>query len=239
VALGTHVNHSINDADEKDLQLGGILASPMEAVKYKPETRDSINRDMLKHYAHARSLEPDLARANRVAKSYHNWRDVLLIAGFATLRKGFRPSERVHIPDNECNAADRASAGQPRQHNTPIRRNNENPSGPASHVIVESIHKFGFTNTGHERPDQSTAKRHKLTVFIHRNNLLVRDRRFARNRFSIAFQFAVCFLLFVVTRPRRNGTDITAAIRIRRCGSCVQRPRSCAKFAFGSSMLRR
>jgi hypothetical protein len=100
VALGTHVNHSINDADEKDLQLGGILASPMEAVKYKPETRDSINRDMLKHYAHARSLEPDLARANRVAKSYHNWRDVLLIAGFATifLAKVLQPYEKDFVP---------------------------------------------------------------------------------------------------------------------------------------------
>lgn len=139
VALGTQINHTINDSDEKATQLGGIMADPHEKMKYKPEALESINRDMLKHYGHARSLEGSLVRTNYVAKAFHTWRDNLLIAGFAAIffAKLLQPYEADSVPARDeiyriMNVSPPPQRPQATQYSTPTQ-----PAGTAKNQLTQ------------------------------------------------------------------------------------------------------
>lgn len=78
---GTHINHDLNDSEEKSCQLAEMLKDP----KYDEAARQILLRDIQKHRLRVNTLETQLTKASVLARRNYIWRDTFLILGFLAI----------------------------------------------------------------------------------------------------------------------------------------------------------
>lgn len=102
-ALGTQINHLINDHEEKASQLAKATGTEPNDAAINSQVRQLMVYDMKKHVAEALALDPRLDAANALAKNHYSLRDFFLMCGFACifLAKLLQPYEADYIPPKD------------------------------------------------------------------------------------------------------------------------------------------
>jgi hypothetical protein len=84
---GTHINHGLNDSEEKSLKLALELEDDKKAKepKYGEASRQMMIQDIRKHRANVDILAAQLSKVDSVGRRWYIARDILLVSGFVAI----------------------------------------------------------------------------------------------------------------------------------------------------------
>ena len=122
---GTHINHGLNDSEEKSLKLARELDDDKKAKEpqYCEASRQMMLQDIHKHRANVDILAAQLSKVDAVGRRWYLARDILLVAGFVAIYLS-----KVLQPYDADFSASAIASGRPAQIQSPAAHPSANPN---------------------------------------------------------------------------------------------------------------